>query len=94
MHEALASNVPVIASDIGVMKEKINDGFNGYKFETGNWNQLKNIMENIIDNIEIMNEIKEKMSEQIIPTIEQEAYAYSKEYSTYDKKTDKVFLNS
>lgn len=40
--EALACSVPVIASDFAAPKEYIIDGYNGYKFEKGNQEELAN----------------------------------------------------
>lgn len=40
--EAMASNVPVIGSNIGALKEYIVDGYNGYTFEPGDYLELCN----------------------------------------------------
>jgi len=81
LHEALACNIPVIASNLGGMAEKIKDGFNGFTFNTGDYKSLKEKMEFIIDNPQVLNEIKKNIRrEVVIPTIEQEAYNYLKIY--------------
>lgn len=38
--EAMACGVPVIASDFAAPKEYVIDGYNGYKFEVGEYNEL------------------------------------------------------
>jgi len=38
--EAFSTGTPVIASRIGAMAEAIQDGYNGFHFETGNVNDL------------------------------------------------------
>jgi glycosyltransferase involved in cell wall biosynthesis len=81
LHEALASNVPVIASKLGVMSEKIKENFNGFTFLPGDINDLALKMETIINNPTILNDLKQNIKNLItIPTIEQEAYAYIKIY--------------
>lgn len=82
LHEALACNVPVIASNVGGMKEKVKDGYNGFTFEIGNSDDLKMKMQTIIDNSLILNELKSKMKTFMIPTVEQEAYAYERIYKS------------
>ena len=51
LHEALACDVPVVASNIGGMAEKIKDGHNGYTFEVGNVESLRKTFEKIINNV-------------------------------------------
>jgi glycosyltransferase involved in cell wall biosynthesis len=79
VHEALASNVPVIAPNLGGMAEKIKDNFNGFTFSPGDASDLAQKMEGIIKNPVILYDLKQNIKNQIIvPTIEQEAYAYFK----------------
>jgi glycosyltransferase involved in cell wall biosynthesis len=80
LHESLACNVPVVASNIGGMAEKIKDGINGFTFKVGDSASLKEILERIANNPQILNELKAKMDDLMIPTVEQEAYAYEREY--------------
>jgi glycosyltransferase involved in cell wall biosynthesis len=82
LHEALACNVPVIASNVGGMAEKISDGKNGFTFEIGNSNSLKKIIEMIINNPDLLNQLKNNLKNFILPTVEQEAYAYEREYKS------------
>jgi glycosyltransferase involved in cell wall biosynthesis len=92
LHEALACNVPVIVSNLGGMAEKIKDGFNGYTFEAGNYKSLKEKMEFIINNPDVLNKIKENIKRNIIiPTVEQEAYNYLKIYENlYNVKYSEI----
>jgi len=81
LHEAFACNVPVIGSNLGVMREKIHDDYNGYKFEPGDAFNLKNKMELLIDNPQVINELKSNIKKDlIVPRIEQEAYIYREIY--------------
>jgi glycosyltransferase involved in cell wall biosynthesis len=79
LHEALACNVPVIASNLGVMGEEIINNFNGFTFSPGDALDLAQNMDVITKNPVILNVLKQNIKNQIIvPTIEQEAYAYFK----------------
>lgn len=81
LHEALASNVPVIASDLGGMSEKIKDGFNGLTFIPGNEEDLKEKMNLVLDHRELLNLYKENIkNNMIIPNVEQESYWYQRVY--------------
>lgn len=82
LHEALACNVPIITSNIGGMKEKIKDGINGFTFNVGNSEELKRIIEKIIENPEILNSLKENIGEFSVPTLEKEAKFYELEYKS------------
>lgn len=48
IYESLMSGTPVIASRLGGMPELIEDGYNGYLFESGNAEQLKSKLEALI----------------------------------------------
>ncbi len=81
LHEALASNVPVIASNLGGMSEKIVDGFNGLTFNPGNVEDLQEKMNFILEHREVINQYKENINNKmIIPNVEQEAYWYQRVY--------------
>lgn len=80
LHEALACHTPVIASNIGGMAEKIQDGINGFSFITGDSDDLSMVMGRIIAEPEILNNLKENIRNSPITTVEQEAYAYSRIY--------------
>lgn len=81
LHEALACNVPVIGSNLGVIREKIIDGFNGLKFEPGDKVDLQKKMERLLEKPDQINEMKNNIKKEIIvPRIEQEAYLYREIY--------------
>ena len=80
LHEALASNVPVIATDAGGMSEKIKDGENGFLFPIGDSDTLYEIMDAVREEPEVLNTLKENIEDMFIPTVEQEAYSYEREY--------------
>jgi glycosyltransferase involved in cell wall biosynthesis len=83
LHEALACNVPVIASDLGGMSERIKDGFNGFTFKPGISEDLKSKMELIINDVSVLNKLKENIRDKmVIPTIEQESYSYYRIYNS------------
>lgn len=48
--ESLVQGLPVVTADIGGAGELIQDGYNGWKFPAGNWEQLKNILFGLIEN--------------------------------------------
>lgn len=80
MHESLACNVPVIVSNIGGTAEKIENEVTGYTFKVGASNNLKDIISYITENPEKINDIKINIKRLIIPSVEQEAYAYERIY--------------
>jgi len=47
IQEAFCCSTPVIGSSIGGIPELIQDGYNGFLFEPGNIEELKNIFENL-----------------------------------------------
>jgi glycosyltransferase involved in cell wall biosynthesis len=81
LHEALACNVPVITSNIGAALEEITDSKNGFTFTVGDECALKNKMESIARNPEILNEIKQSLERYIPMLVEEEAYLYERLYS-------------
>jgi len=80
LHEAFASNIPVLASNVGGMAEKVKDNINGYTFRISDSEHLKELIEKIIDNPELLNVLKHNIENIIVPSIEQEAFAYEKLY--------------
>jgi len=82
LHEALACNVPVVSSNIGGMAEKIKDSVNGYTFQVGDERDLGAKLKLILDNPELLNDLKEKMRGYVPPRVEEEAYMYQRLYGT------------
>lgn len=80
LHEALACRVPVVASGVGGMAEKIKDGENGFTFAVGDSDALMKVLDRISRNPEILNGIKGNKERFFVPTVEQEAFLYQREY--------------
>ena len=80
LHEAMASNVPIIASDVGSLNDKIEDAGAGFTFRMGNPEDLESKLASMVDNPAILNEIKETMGTVILPLEEEEAYLYERIY--------------
>ena len=55
IQEAFLKGIPVITSNIGGMAELVSDGEDGFLFEMGNVDALRQVMEKIIDNPSILN---------------------------------------
>ncbi|AJY76709.1 glycosyltransferase family 4 protein [Paenibacillus beijingensis] len=82
LHEALASGIPALVSNVGGMAEKIKDGYNGYTFRLGDANALAARMKQLVSDPSLLNHFKANLSNFMIPTIEQEIYSYSRIYSS------------
>lgn len=79
--EAFASLVPVIASKLGGMAERIQDGNNGYLFSAGDSRELEMLLRKITTDPTIINPMKEFIRlKGFVPNIEQEAYVYNRLY--------------
>lgn len=50
IYESLMDGTPIIGSRIGGIPELVEDGYNGFLFEAGNVDDLKEILENLIKN--------------------------------------------
>jgi len=82
LHEALACNVPVIASNIGGMAEKVMPSMNGFTFKAGDAKDLEETLKFVLDSPDILNRIKQSMQSYIAPLAEEEAYLYERLYRT------------
>jgi glycosyltransferase involved in cell wall biosynthesis len=80
LREALACNVPAIASDVGGVAEDIKDGINGFLFKMGDAQHLKEVLQRVVNDPSLLNSLKHNISLMVIPGIEQEAYIYEREY--------------
>jgi glycosyltransferase involved in cell wall biosynthesis len=80
MKEALAYNVPVIATNVNGLTEYVKDGFNGFTFRLGDSWHLREVMERIVNDPQLLNMMKGNLAKYIMPTVEEEAYAYEKLY--------------
>jgi len=81
IYESLMSGTPVIGSRIGGIPEFIEEGYNGFLFEAGNVDELKDKLEYLI----------EKASE--LKALEEGAFESVKKYSmgTHIKKLEKMY---
>ena len=83
VHEALASMIPVITSNLGGMAEQIEVGVNGFTFQAGNCQDLKIQMERVVEDPRLLNKMKENIrTRTFVPKIEQEAYVYNRLYQS------------
>ena len=82
LHEALASNVPVVASDVGSLSETIAEAGAGFTFRMGDQEDLKSNLASIADNPAILNEMKKTMETVVLPLEEEEAYLYERLYQS------------
>ena len=83
VHEALASMIPVITSNLGGMAEQIEFGVNGFTFQAGDYHDLNNQMKKVIEDPTLLNQMKENIRiRTFVPKIEQEAYVYHRLYQT------------
>jgi len=78
IREAFATRTPVIASDIGGLPEIIENGKNGYLFEAGNSEELRNKIRMIIENPEIIKNLKKNIKMPL--SIQQNAVELEKIY--------------
>jgi glycosyltransferase involved in cell wall biosynthesis/SAM-dependent methyltransferase len=80
LHEALACNVPVVATELGGLAEKIQDGVNGFLFNMGDSKHLQTVLQKIVKEPVVLNPLKRNISSMMIQGIEEEAYTYVKAY--------------
>lgn len=81
MREAIASHIPCVVSSAGGMMEKIRDGVNGFVFRMGDSVQLQFVLERLLADPELLASAKRNMLRTNLITIEQEAFAYEREYN-------------
>jgi glycosyltransferase involved in cell wall biosynthesis len=87
LYEALACNVPVVATELGGLAEKIKDGVNGFLFPMGNSTRLQTVLQKIVQDPAVLNPLKQNISSMIIHGVEEEAYTYARVYRS--AKTDR-----
>jgi len=80
LHEAFAANVPVIASPIGVLAEKVIDSVTGLTFRVGDEAELACKLMLVLESPSIVQKMKENLSNQFSPLQEEEAYLYERIY--------------
>lgn len=67
IYEGFTTGTPVIGSNIGGIPELVEDGINGYLFEAGDINDLKDKMLNVINDKESLNELENNAFNSIAP---------------------------
>ncbi len=87
IQEAFATRTPVIASRIGGIPELINDGVNGLLFNPGDEADLKNKIQHVIDNPNILKEFGENAPE--VKTIKENAQEIERAYGFFTLKRKK-----
>jgi len=65
IYEAFKEGTSVIGSNIGGIPELIKDNYNGFLFEPGNTEQLKGILDNIIENPQQLKELSKNAFESV-----------------------------
>jgi glycosyltransferase involved in cell wall biosynthesis len=78
LFEYMATSNIVIAADMNTIKEIINDGINGFLFESGNINSFNNVLQKVLSK-----------SNEELREISKNAYETSKEY-TWVKRAEKI----
>lgn len=64
--EALSSGVPTLSFDINAVPEIIENGVNGYLIEDGNFNQMKNILNQLIEDESLLKELSKNARNSIL----------------------------
>lgn len=71
IQEAFLAGIPVIASNIGGMRELVTEGVNGFLFEVGNIKSLQECILKITDNPSVLNKLS--VSRQNVRSIEDDS---------------------
>lgn len=80
IHEALASNLPVIASKSSGIIELVKDEVNGITFRIGSVDHLTEILNKVIMNPKILNQLKMNMRNENRPSAREVAERYVEKY--------------
>lgn len=65
IYESLVNGTPVIGSRIGGIPELVEDGYNGFLFESGNVDKLKEILETLVKNPSKLQNLEEGAFESV-----------------------------
>jgi len=82
LHEALAAKVPVIASAVPCLDEKIKDSAAGLTFRAGDADDLAGKLRLVVSDPRMLDKMKENMSGHGVSRVEEEAYLYERIYRT------------
>ena len=80
-HEALTRGIPVVGSRLGAIGEAVEHGVSGFMFSPGNIEDLRAVLQRVVDNPAQLNEIKARLATRISPMLEEEAYLYQHLYA-------------
>jgi glycosyltransferase involved in cell wall biosynthesis len=80
LHQAVASSVPVIASAVGSLDEKLKDGINGFLFPMGDAAALTGKLQQVVGNPSILAALRRNLQTLLCPMLEEEAYLYERLY--------------
>jgi glycosyltransferase involved in cell wall biosynthesis len=80
LHEALASRLPVIASAVPCLDEKISDSAAGLTFRAGDADDLASKLRLVVSDRRMLDKIKENMKRGAVSRLEEEAYLYERIY--------------
>ena len=80
LHEALASRVPVIASAIPCLDEKIEDSVTGLIFRVGDAEDLADRLRSVASDPAKLDRMKQNIRSSSVSRIEEEAYLYERIY--------------
>ncbi len=65
IYESLVNGTPVIGSRIGGIPELIKNNYNGFLFEPGNVDELKDVLQNFINHPELLKELEKGALESV-----------------------------
>jgi glycosyltransferase involved in cell wall biosynthesis len=82
LHEALASRVPVIASAVACLDEKIQDAVTGLTFRVGDADDLVDKLRSLLSDPGMIDKMKQNIRSFSVPRVEEEAYLYERIYRT------------
>jgi glycosyltransferase involved in cell wall biosynthesis len=90
LHEAFASNVPTIASDVGSINETISEVGGGLVFAMGGQNDLQSKLALLVERPAILNDLKRKLENFTCPLEEEETYLYERIYRTACSNVEEI----
>lgn len=87
--EAQSFEVPVIASKLGALPDKVRDGENGFLFTPGDADKLCARLSEVCENRELISRFKQSLhNDAPIATVEQEAFSYLRSYRQILQKAE------
>lgn len=86
--EALAAGVPVIASDVGGLKDLIIDGYNGYLVTPGSVSEIEEKILYVLNNVDVLNGLKRGAR-----TFAEQNLDKNKSYSKFERVLSSIISN-